>query len=47
MSPEREGVRDISMTESGTRIVIRHLGGSKINQIDQFDLAGLQEIARA
>jgi serine protease Do len=32
------------MTESGTRIVIRHLGGSKINQIDQFDLAGLQEI---
>ena len=32
------------MTESGTRIVIRHLSGSKINQIDQFDLAGLQEI---
>src|SRR6202047_2397106 len=33
-----------SMTESGTRIVIRHLSGSKVNQIDQFDLAGLQEI---
>ncbi len=32
------------MTESGARIVIRHLSGSKINQIDQFDLAGLQEI---
>src|SRR5579862_5957476 len=32
------------MTESGTRIVIRHLSGSKVNQIDQFDLAGLQEI---
>jgi serine protease Do len=32
------------MTESGTRIVIRHLSGSKANQIDQFDLAGLQEI---
>ncbi len=31
------------MTESGTRIVIRHLSGSKVNQIDQFDLAGLQE----
>src|ERR1700675_1332695 len=33
-----------SMTESGARIVIRHLSGSKVNQIDQFDLAGLQEI---
>jgi len=32
------------MTESGTRIVIRHLSGSKVNQIDQFDLAGLQQI---
>src|SRR5579864_2011503 len=32
------------MTDSGTRIVIRHLSGSKVNQIDQFDLAGLQEI---
>lgn len=32
------------MTESGTRIVIRHLSGSKVNQIDQFDLAGLHEI---
>ena len=32
------------MTESGIRIVIRHLSGSKANQIDQFDLAGLQEI---
>src|SRR5580698_7813939 len=32
------------MTESGARIVIRHLSGSKANQIDQFDLAGLQEI---
>ncbi len=33
------------MTEPGTRIVIRHLSGSKVNQIDQFDLAGLQEIS--
>jgi serine protease Do len=32
------------MSESGTRIVIRHLGGSKINQIEQFDLEGLTEI---
>src|ERR1700730_6887056 len=41
----RAGVlRENSMTESGTRIVIRHLSGSKVNQIDQFDLAGLQEI---
>jgi serine protease Do len=32
------------MTEAGTRIVIRHLSGSKVNQIEQFDLAGLQEI---
>ncbi len=32
------------MTESGTRVVLRHLSGSKVNQIDQFDLAGLQEI---
>src|ERR1700729_2272417 len=33
------------MTEPGTRIVIRHLSGSKVNQIDQFDLDGLQEIS--
>jgi len=32
------------MTASTTRIVIRHLRGSKINQIEQFDLDGLQEI---
>src|SRR5579883_481134 len=32
------------MMESGTRIVIRHLSGSKVNQIEQFDLAGLHEI---
>jgi serine protease Do len=32
------------MTESGARIVIRHLSGSKANQIDQFDLDGLKEI---
>ncbi len=32
------------MTTSATRIVIRHLGGSKINQIEQFDLDGLEEI---
>jgi S1-C subfamily serine protease len=32
------------MTASTTRIVIRHLSGSKINQIEQFDLDGLQEI---
>src|ERR1700734_4506605 len=32
------------MPESETRIVIAHLSGSKVNQIDQFDLAGLQEI---
>src|ERR1700689_1204540 len=32
------------MTESRTRVVIRHLSGSKVNQIDQFDLTGLQEI---
>src|SRR5580692_7405434 len=47
MSP-RLGTRHFegnSMTETGTRIVIRHLGGSKVNQIDQFDLAGLQEIS--
>jgi len=33
-----------SMTASKARIVIRHLTGSKINQIEQFDLDGLQEI---
>jgi serine protease Do len=38
---EREGK---SMTASTGRIVIRHLRGSKINQIEQFDLDGLQEI---
>ncbi len=32
------------MTESPARIVIRHLSGSKTNQIDQFDLEGLQDI---
>jgi serine protease Do len=32
------------MKPSTTRIVIRHLGGSKINQIEQFDLDGLKEI---
>jgi S1-C subfamily serine protease len=32
------------MTESGTRVVIRHLSGSKVNQIEQFDVANLQEI---
>lgn len=32
------------MAKSTTRIVIRHLSGSKINQIEQFDLEGLQEI---
>lgn len=32
------------MATSPTRIVIRHLSGSKINQIEQFDLDGLQEI---
>ncbi len=32
------------MTASTGRIVIRHLRGSKINQIEQFDLDGLQEI---
>ncbi len=32
------------MATSATRIVIRHLSGSKINQIEQFDLDGLQEI---
>jgi S1-C subfamily serine protease/pSer/pThr/pTyr-binding forkhead associated (FHA) protein len=32
------------MTASTTRIVIRHLSGSKVNQIEQFDLDGLQEI---
>src|ERR1700683_971696 len=33
------------MAESKARIVIRHLSGSKINQIEQFDLEGLHEIA--
>jgi serine protease Do len=32
------------MTTSATRVVIRHLSGSKVNQIEQFDLDGLQEI---
>jgi serine protease Do len=32
------------MAVSATRIVIRHLSGSKINQIEQFDLDGLSEI---
>jgi len=32
------------MTGSATRIVIRHLSGSKSNQIEQFDLDGLGEI---
>ena len=32
------------MATSATCIVIRHLSGSKINQIEQFDLDGLQEI---
>jgi serine protease Do len=32
------------MTATATRIVIRHLSGSKINQIEQFDLDGLSEI---
>ena len=32
------------MAESKARIVIRHLSGSKINQIEQFDLDGLHEI---
>ncbi len=32
------------MTASATRIVIRHLSGSKTNQIEQFDLDGLSEI---
>ncbi len=32
------------MAASKARIVIRHLTGSKINQIEQFDLEGLQEI---
>src|ERR1700758_80637 len=32
------------MAASKARIVIRHLSGSKINQIEQFDLDGLQEI---
>jgi len=32
------------MTAPATRIVIRHLSGSKTNQIEQFDLDGLSEI---
>jgi len=32
------------MTAAATRIVIRHLSGSKTNQIEQFDLDGLSEI---
>jgi S1-C subfamily serine protease len=33
------------MTTPATRIIIRHLSGSKANQIEQFDLDGLQEIS--
>jgi serine protease Do len=43
-SEAKRGVRDSFMTEAGARVVIRHLSGSKANQIEQFDLAGLQEI---
>jgi serine protease Do len=32
------------MTASATQVVIRHLSGSKINQIEQFNLEGLTEI---
>jgi serine protease Do len=32
------------MTASATQIVIRHLSGSKTNQIEQFNLEGLSEI---
>jgi len=32
------------MTASPTQVVIRHLSGSKINQIEQFNLEGLSEI---
>jgi S1-C subfamily serine protease/pSer/pThr/pTyr-binding forkhead associated (FHA) protein len=32
------------MATSKARIAIRHLSGSKVNQIEQFDLDGLQEI---
>jgi len=32
------------MATSKARITIRHLSGSKVNQIEQFDLDGLQEI---
>jgi S1-C subfamily serine protease len=32
------------MATSKARIAIRHLSGSKVNQIEQFDLEGLQEI---
>lgn len=32
------------MATSKVRIAIRHLSGSKVNQIEQFDLDGLQEI---
>ena len=32
------------MTTSATQIVIRHLSGSKTNQIEQFNLEGLSEI---
>ena len=32
------------MTASGPRIVIRHLSGSKANQIDQFDVTSVKEI---
>ena len=32
------------MTAAATQVVIRHLSGSKINQIEQFNLEGLSEI---
>src|SRR5271154_875931 len=32
------------MTAAATQIVIRHLSGSKTNQIEQFNLEGLSEI---
>jgi serine protease Do len=33
------------MTESATQIIIRHQSGSKTNQIEQFNLEGLNEIS--
>ena len=32
------------MITPATRIVVRHLSGSNINQIEQFDFDGLNEI---